>query len=98
MVTVWAYAHRVNTDRFPSVPPGWRWCVSMLADPSDPRGWLNAGWEPTQYLAELAGQTNAATASGALTLAGVPHERRNLTLDDDPCHPDAMNGPLRIES
>lgn len=98
MVTVWAYAHRVDTDRFPSVPTGWRWCVSMLPDPSDSRCWLNAGWEPTRLDAELTGQTCAATASAALTLSGVPHERRNLTLEADPCHPDAMNDPLRIES
>jgi hypothetical protein len=98
MVTLTVFLHRVDTGRFPSVPPGWRWCVSMIADPSDSAGWLNAGWEPSEQMAAIAGESNAATARAALQLAGVPADRRTVDLEYDPCPPDAMNAPLLIES
>jgi hypothetical protein len=98
MVSLTVFVHRVDTDRFPSVPPGWRWCVSMMDDPSDARGWLNAGWEPSEQMAAMGGESNAVTASRALRLAGVPCQSRTVDLDHDPCPPEAMNAPLLIES
>lgn len=98
VITVWV--HRVDTDRFPAVPAGWRWCVGMGDDPSDPRFWMNAGWAPTRVEAEVEGEQNAATATNALVLAGVDATRTTRALEADPCpavsldHP--MNGSLRL--
>lgn len=97
-LTLHVVVHRVDVARFPSVPPGFRWCVSALADPSDGRGWLNAGWDPMSTGAAFTGEQAAATAVHALLLAGVPAQRAATEfLEFDPCPPGAMDVPLLVE-
>ena len=94
-VVIRVVVHRIDVNRFGSVPPGWRWCVSALPDPSDDRGWLNAGWEPDQRAAAMAGEAAGVCALRALRLAqvGVTAHPTEV-LDHDPCPAGAMDVPL----
>ena len=77
--------HEVNTEAHPTVPPGWRWAVQVGGGPpSDLDACANAGWEPSQQLAALAGEAVGAAAAKALRLCGLPARYAVLTLDHDP--------------
>ena len=81
---VFVFVHPVDTQRYPTVPPGWRWCVQLSEDPTDPLVWLNAGWGPTANEAELDGATVGVTVARGFQLAfGVKcrHEVRRLETD-----------------
>lgn len=86
MIHVWV--HRIDSDRFPG-QQGWRWCVGVSPDPTDPRFWLNAGHGDTEHDAAIAGETAGVTAVRALLVAGVVAERRTVRLEVDPCPPDS---------
>lgn len=78
--------HEVDTVAHPTVPPGWRWAV-MVGDrpPGDLAACANAGWEPDDRSAAVAGETVGAAAAKALRMCGVPADYRGvLLLDHDP--------------
>ena len=92
IVSTWV--HRVDTNKFPAVPEGWRWCVGAGPDPTDPRMWFNAGCAPTESDAAFVGQQCAATAANALHAAGVVFESQYKVLEVDPCLPEHMDAPM----
>lgn len=94
-VVIRVVVHRVDVDRFGSCPQGWRWCVSALPDPSDVRGWLNAGWEPDQLGAAMAGEAAGVCALRALRLAQVEVSAHPTeVLNRDPCPAGSMDSLL----
>jgi hypothetical protein len=77
--------HPIDTDRHPSVPPGWRWAVQLGGTaPSDMAGCVNAGWCPTRGEASLEGEMVAVTVVKALRAFGIPAAFGALHLDSDP--------------
>ena len=80
--------HPIDTVRHPSVPPGWRWAVHIGGGPpSDVARVANAGWCPDEASARLEGEQNAATATIAAQIFGVPATYRLLVLAVDPITP-----------
>ncbi|MFN0088678.1 MAG: hypothetical protein ACKVWR_00190 [Acidimicrobiales bacterium] len=83
--------HEIDVETHPSCPPGWRWCVQLGGAPyDDARRWLNAGWEPSERLARLAGEQVATAIDRAFALLGVrpPAPLTVVRLDADPCPPE----------
>ena len=82
--------HEVNTLAHPTVPPGWRWAVHVGDDWADTKRCLNAGWEPTQAAALLAGEAAGVCAAKVAQLLGASGvELRSFVLDRDPVKPGA---------
>jgi hypothetical protein len=71
-VTLIVHPNKLGTNE----PTGFRFAVHVtegdaIVDPSDLATCVNAGWRPTEEAANLDGQDQAATAVGALRLAGL---------------------------
>lgn len=85
MVKLHAVVHRVDTERHPTIPEGWRWCVHYGGAPWDEfRRMLNAGWTPSQNDALVTGEMVAFAAVKALRLAGIEATYSSLVLISDP--------------
>ncbi len=74
----------------PEEPIGYRFAVHVTPaddlrpiDPADLGSCVNAAWRPTLELAELDGQTQAATALGALVRAGIEATTVTITASTD---------------
>lgn len=91
-VNVTVFVHPVDTDRNPSVPPGWRWAVHVGDDPQNMRTCMNAGWCPGASEAAMEGEMVGVTVAKALRFAGVPTNYRAVRrLDSDPCPPAGLD-------
>lgn len=87
--------HPVDTGKHPTIPPGWRWAV-MIGNrpPNDLDACANAGWEPDERSAAVAGEEVGAAACKALRMCGLPASYRVLTLPADPI--DAGNDKITV--
>lgn len=90
VVSLHIVVHPIDTERWPLVPSGFRWCVQIAGRPDDPHLWLNAGWASDRHEATFIGEQNAATATRALRAAGHSAEFRVVHLDHDPCLSDKV--------
>lgn len=76
--------HPVDVAAHPTVPLGYRWAVHIGSDWSDLRTCLNAGWQPDQHGAALAGEAAAVCAVKALRFCGKPAGTETSYLQIDP--------------
>lgn len=86
MIVVKVFVHPVNIEAHPTLPPGWRWAVTLGDGPPDDLNWcINAHWAPTREIAELEGDRNLATAVRALQMLNQPARYGGVVvLDTDP--------------
>ena len=81
------FVHPIDTERWPTVPPGWRWAVVHGGDPSDmsPERCLNAGFEKTQQEAAMAGEAAMVVGVKVARLHGNQQaDHETVYLDHDP--------------
>jgi len=70
--------HPINTEVHTTVPPGFRWAVEWTGST------LNAGWEPSQHAALLAGEASMVCAVRAARMCGAVVGHESVILDHDP--------------
>lgn len=88
-VTLITHPNKLGHDE----PTGYRFAIHVtegetIVDPADLSTVVNAGWRPTLEEANLDGQTQAATALGALQRAGLEVNATTITGTTD-YHPPA---------
>lgn len=76
--------HPINTLAHPTVPPGFRWAVHVGESWSDLSTCLQAGWEPDQAGAALAGENAAVVGVKVANLCGQHAELKTTLLEFDP--------------
>lgn len=86
VLTVGVCVHALNTDAHATVPDGWRWAVHLGEAWADLDSCLNAGWEPSQLDARLAGEAAAVCAVKVARLLSPGDEvaMSSVVLDADP--------------
>lgn len=94
-MTVGVCVHAVNTAAHPTVPDGWRWAVHLGTNWGDVSSCLNAGWQPTQVTASMAGEAAAVCAARVARLlsvgADVVMSTTVLEFDPIPADGDAVS-------
>lgn len=85
-MTIGVCVHAVDTVAHPDVPDGWRWAAHLGTDWGDLGTCLNAGWQPSQVDAAIAGEAAAVCAVKVARLLspGVEVCSVTVTLDADP--------------
>lgn len=85
-LTIGVCVHAINTDAHATVPDGWRWAVHLGTDWADLGSCLNAGWEPTEVDARIAGEAAAVCAVkvARLLVPGDTVHMATAVLDADP--------------
>jgi len=77
--------HPIDTEKHPTVPPGWRWAVMVGDGPYDDMNrCAEARYNPTEAEADLEGEMVAVAVVKALRIAGLPAGCRTEHLDHDP--------------
>lgn len=87
MVTgvVTVFIHAIDTEKFPTTPPGWRWAVHLGGNPHDLGSCMNAGWCPTRTEAGIEGEMVGVAVAKAVSIAtGVRWRYFVNDLDYDP--------------
>jgi hypothetical protein len=86
VLTIGVCVHAVDTEAHATVPDGWRWAVHVGADWGDLGSCLNAGWEPSEVAARLAGEAAAVCAVkvARLLAPGDDVDMTSVALDVDP--------------
>lgn len=85
MVLLTVVAHQVDTETHHTVPPGWRWCVMLGAEPWDDQArMLNAGWCPNRMEAMVEGEAVGVAVAKGLHAVGHPVDYEVRELDHDP--------------
>jgi hypothetical protein len=85
MVPVTVVGHEVDIERHPTVPPGWRWCAMLGAEPWDDQSrMLNAGWCPQRNEAFVEGEAVGIAVAKALSALGHQVDYKVTELDHDP--------------
>lgn len=88
------FVHPIDTERWPSVPPGFRWAVVHGGDPGEVSAerCLQAQWEKTPAEAELAGVNAAVVGVKVARMHGNQQADYEVVhLDYDPTMTDPMH-------
>lgn len=85
-MTIGVCVHAVDIVAHPDVPEGWRWAAHLGTDWGDLGTCLNAGWQPTQADAAIAGEAAAVCAVKVARLLspGVDVQMCTESLECDP--------------
>lgn len=83
--------HAVDTASHETIPAGFRWAVHLGDHWHDMATCLNAGWEPTEVEAAMAGEAAAVVGVriARLLSAGTEVDTTTTVLDFDPVPADA---------
>lgn len=86
--SVAVFAHPIDTDLHPEIPPGWRWAIHVGdTDPSDITSCVQAGHCATRQEAMVVGESHGAAVALALRMF-LPNVRYMVTtLGHDPIKP-----------
>lgn len=88
-VPVTVVCHPIDSDKHPTIPPGWRWCAMLGTEPWDEqRRMLNAGWCPQRNEAMVEGEAVGVAAAKALKMVGNEVDYKVVELDHDPIPPE----------
>lgn len=87
--------HPIDTATHATIPEGWRWAVHLGDDWGDMANCLNAGWQPTEQDAAMAGEAAAVCAVRVARLVSpgleVRMEASVLAVDPIPADHDFIS-------